>query len=132
LNLISIGSIVQGIHRIPTPMASTKAKHGNPRKSTWTTTASWFSNTPDKQEALNNRPRSRTKVAAGRGSCTLQSAIRDEMNGNERLRPSNFSFLDFQHFSFYQKSPLFPRNPLFPFPDRLSSVFSALGEKANS
>ena len=23
-------------------------------------------------------------------------------------------------------------NPLFPFPDRLSSVFSALGEKANS
>jgi hypothetical protein len=24
------------------------------------------------------------------------------------------------------------RNPLFPFPDRLSSVFSALGEKANS
>jgi hypothetical protein len=54
------------------------------------------------------------------------------MNGNERLRPSNFSFLDFQHFSFYQKSPLFPRNPLFPFPDRLSSVFSALGEKANS
>jgi hypothetical protein len=126
LNLISIGSIVQGIHRIPTPMASTKAKHGNPRKSTWTTTASWFSNTPDKQEALNNRPRSRTKVAAGRGSCTLQSAIRDEMNGNERLRPSNFSFLDFQHFSFYQKSPL------FPFPDRLSSVFSAFGEKANS
>jgi hypothetical protein len=25
--------------------------------------------------------------------------------------------------------PLFPRNPLFPFPDRLSSVFYALGEK---
>jgi hypothetical protein len=25
-----------------------------------------------------------------------------------------------------------PDNPLFPFPDRLSSVFSARGEKANS
>jgi hypothetical protein len=25
-----------------------------------------------------------------------------------------------------------PDNPLFPFPDRLPSVFSALGEKANS
>jgi hypothetical protein len=57
------------------------------------------------------------------------------MNGNERLRISNFSFLDFQHFSisaFTKKSPLFPRNPLFPFPARLRSVFSALDEKANS
>jgi hypothetical protein len=30
------------------------------------------------------------------------------------------------------KSPLFPRNPLFPLSERLFSVFSALGEKANS
>jgi hypothetical protein len=29
-------------------------------------------------------------------------------------------------------STTFVVNPLFPFPDRLPSVFSALGEKANS
>jgi hypothetical protein len=46
-NPISIGSIVQGIHRIPTLLASTKAKHGNPRKSIWKKAASWFSITLD-------------------------------------------------------------------------------------
>jgi hypothetical protein len=30
------------------------------------------------------------------------------------------------------KSPLFPRNPLFPLSERLFSVFSAQHEKANS
>jgi len=33
----SIGSIVQGIHRIPTLMASTNAKHGSLPKSIWKT-----------------------------------------------------------------------------------------------
>jgi hypothetical protein len=46
-NLISIGSIVQGIHRIPTPMASIKVQHGSLRKSIWKTGASWFSITLD-------------------------------------------------------------------------------------
>ncbi len=42
-NPISIGSIVQVIHRIPTPMASTNAKHGSLPKSIWKMAESWFS-----------------------------------------------------------------------------------------
>ena len=40
-----------GIPMSLTQTGSTKAKHGRHPKSIWTTVASWFSNTPDKQEA---------------------------------------------------------------------------------
>jgi len=52
-NRISIGSTVQEIHRIPTPMASIKVQDGSPIKSNWTTDASWFSITTDQQDAHN-------------------------------------------------------------------------------
>jgi hypothetical protein len=55
-NLISIGSIVQGTHRIPTLMALTNAKHGSPRKSIWKTAAFWFSIKTDKQNAKKLTP----------------------------------------------------------------------------
>lgn len=47
-NRISIGSTVPGSHQNLTPTGSIKARHGSPRKSNWTTVASWFSNSPAK------------------------------------------------------------------------------------
>jgi hypothetical protein len=46
-NLTSTGSTVLGIRPILTQTGSTKARHGSPRKSNWTTAGRWFSNTPD-------------------------------------------------------------------------------------
>jgi hypothetical protein len=48
-NPTSIGSTVPESPMSLPGIGSTKARYGNPRKSNWTTVASWCSNTPDKQ-----------------------------------------------------------------------------------
>lgn len=53
-NRISIGSIVQGTHRIPTLMDSIKVQHASPRKPIWKMAASGFSIRPDKRRTQLN------------------------------------------------------------------------------
>jgi hypothetical protein len=52
----STGSTVPGIHQIPIQKATTKVKHGRHPKSSWTTAASWFSNTPEDPDRLAEKP----------------------------------------------------------------------------
>ena len=85
-NPISIGSIVQGTHRIPTLMASIKVQHGSLPKPIWKMAASWFSIRPDKRRTQLD-PAADRKPQQGRGSCAPKSANRDQMMENKRLRP---------------------------------------------
>jgi hypothetical protein len=100
-------------------------------QSNWTTDALWFSNTPEGTQL--GPPKNRGQKILAKRTGELRSlrmkTAGNSPNSTESQRSSehsSFQRFSFQHFSFYQKAPL------FPFSDRLPSVFSALGEKANS
>ena len=119
-NPISIGSTGLGIHQTPTRTASIKARHGKHLKSTWTTAALWFSNTPDAA----HRPQKTTAAKINLGKAVWKSTLEANENLYEfsRFRRSSafcgVSFLSefqFSAFQLYRNSP-FPPQPPFPRP----------------
>ena len=139
-NRISTGSTVPGIHPIPTPNGSTRRRHGKHLKSTWTTGASWFSNTPRKEHGRpacfpNPKNRRQNEFLAkrpGKLRSRQMKTAENPPNSAKHRRPaehSSFQRFSFQHFSFTQ-IPLFPRNPLFPASGPANRSFNGLHLKS--
>jgi hypothetical protein len=136
-SLISTDSTVPGIPPIPIPTASTKAKHGRHLKSIWTTAASWFSNTPDKQAARLPKTVAKRNLgkAVWRATLTANENCRESFRYRQISASSGAFFLSAFQFSAFQlyPNPLFPRNPHFPAPPvRPNGSFRSLPQKANS
>jgi hypothetical protein len=55
--------------------ASTKVRRCKPLKSIWTTAASWFSNTPDRQEAHLQLPTKKTAAKRNLGKAVLKATL---------------------------------------------------------
>ena len=81
-NPTSIGSTVPGIPPNPTRIGSTKARHGNPRKSPSVTAASWFSTTPEglKRSLLQTTAAKNILGAAARKAMLAPNDFRSEIS----------------------------------------------------
>jgi hypothetical protein len=67
-------------HPIPIPTDSTKARHGNPRKSNSTTAALWFSKTPEDPDRLAEKPPRKERRNLG-NTARKATLAKDEFRG---------------------------------------------------